>query len=178
MIEFENDTAMASSNAHTVVVRDTLDGAVFDLASFAAKSFSIGTMVEPLNGGQSFTRTVDMRPEIDVLAQVRLDYSIDTTFAVATWTFSSLDPMTLQPATADTLGFLAIGGTGDVSFNINRVDNLRQRRANGDINVDKRGGQPAPRQHCRQCGLHRWRGLYLCLRHRQPLRGMAIQCLW
>ena len=120
MIEFENDSTLATGMAHTVIVRDTLDGSVFDLNSFSATSFTIGEEVVTVDGGQSFIQTVDMRPEMDVLAQVRLDYRIDTGFAVATWTFTSLDPMTLQPSTADTLGFLGIGGTGEVNFTINR----------------------------------------------------------
>ena len=124
MIEFENDTVFATTHANTVVVRDTLDGSVFDLSSFSAVSFAIGDDVTTINGGQSFIRTVDMRPDINVLAQVQLDYQIDSTFAVATWTFSSLDPMTLQPTVADTLGFLDIGGTGEVNFTINRKANL------------------------------------------------------
>ncbi|MBP5547129.1 MAG: T9SS type A sorting domain-containing protein [Bacteroidales bacterium] len=124
MIEFENDSTLATGMAHTVIVKDTLDGTVFDLNSFSASSFAIGDEVTSVNGGQSFTQTVDMRPDINVLAQVQLDYRIDSTFAVATWTFSSLDPMSLQPAVADTLGFLGIGGTGEVNFTINRKANL------------------------------------------------------
>lgn len=124
MIEFENDTAFATAHAHTVVVKDTLDGDVFDLNSFSASAFAIGDNATTINGGQSFTRTVDMRPAIDVLALVQLDYHIDSTFAVATWTFSSLDPITLQPTTDPTLGFLPANfngdGTGEVSFTINR----------------------------------------------------------
>lgn len=124
MIEFENDTAFATAHAHTVVVRDTLDGGVFDLNSFSATAFSIGENMEPINGVQSFVRTMDMRPSINVLAQVELDYRIDTTFGVATWTFSSLDPITLQPTTDPTLGFLPANfngdGIGEVYFTINR----------------------------------------------------------
>ena len=124
MIEFENDTAFTTAHAHTVVVRDTLNGNVFDLESFSATAFTIGNEVSSISGGHSFTRTVDMRPTIDALAQVQLDYRIDTSFALATWTFTSLDPMTLMPTVADTLGFLAIGGTGEVDFTINRKANL------------------------------------------------------
>ena len=123
MIEFENDTAFATAHAHTVVVRDTLDSNVFDLSSFSAKAFTIDDEVTNVDGGQYFTRTVDMRPTIDALAQVQLDYRIDTSFAVATWTFTSLDPMTLLPA-ADSLGFLGIGKTGEVDFTINRKADL------------------------------------------------------
>ena len=122
-IEFENDSALATGMAHTVVVRDTLDGSVFDLNSFSATSFIINDDVTTINGGQNFIRTIDMRPTIDALAQVQLDYHIDTSFAVATWTFTSLDPMTLLPA-ADSLGFLGIGSTGEVNFSIDRKADL------------------------------------------------------
>ena len=123
-IEFENDTNFATAHANTVVVRDTLDGNVFDLNSFSSTAFSIGKDITNINGLQGFTRTVDMRPAINTLAQVELNYTIDSGFAVATWTFSSLDPMTLQPVTVDSLGFLRIGGTGEVDFLIRRKANL------------------------------------------------------
>lgn len=123
-IEYENDTLFATTHAHTVVVTDTIDGNVYDLESFSATSFTIGENVTPAYGEQSFVQTVDMRPEINALAQVQLNYRIDSTFAVATWTFSSLDPMTLEPTEIDTLGFLGIGGTGEVDFIINRKDDL------------------------------------------------------
>ena len=123
-IEFENDTNFATAHANTVVVRDTLDGNVFDLNSFSSTAFSIGKDITNINGLQGFTRTVDMRPAINTLAQVELNYTIDSGFAVATWTFSSLDPMTLQPVTVDSLGFLRVGGTGEVDFLIRRKANL------------------------------------------------------
>lgn len=126
-IEFENDTTFATANAHTVQVIDTLDGDVFDLSSFAATSFSIGEQVVALNGEQSFIRTVDMRPAINVLAEVRLEY--DDTSGIARWTFRSLDPMTLQETTDPTLGFLPANyngdGIGQVDFLINRKSTLR-----------------------------------------------------
>ena len=123
IIEFENDSLLAMGLAHIIVVRDTLDGQVLDLESFNASSITIGESTIPVSG-QQFVRTVDMRPNVDVLAQVQLEYRIDTGFAVATWTFTSIDPMTLLPTTADTLGFLSIGGTGEVDFTINRLSSL------------------------------------------------------
>ena len=124
MIEFENDTMFATAPAHTVVVKDTLDGEVFDLESFSATSFGFGENLEMINGEQSFTRFVDMRPVMDVIAQVQLNYYIDSTFAVATWTFSSLDTLTLLPITDPGLGFLPVNfngdGVGEVHFTINR----------------------------------------------------------
>lgn len=128
MIEFENDTTFATASANTVIVRDTLDGNVFDLESFSSTSFTIGENVTTVDGGQTFVQTVDMRPNIDVLAQVALDYAIDSTFSVATWTFTSIDPMTLEPTNDPTLGFLPANyngdGIGEVNFTINRKATL------------------------------------------------------
>ena len=124
IIEFENDTMFATAPAHTVVVKDTLDSEVFDLESFSATSFGFGEYLEMVNDEQSFTRFVDMRPAMGVIAQVQLNYHIDSTFAVATWTFSSLDTMSLLPITDPELGFLPVNfngdGVGEVHFTINR----------------------------------------------------------
>lgn len=124
IIEFENDTMFATAPAHTVVVKDTLDGEVFDLESFSATSFGFGEYLEMVNDEQSFIRFLDMRPAMDVIAQVQLNYHIDSTFAVATWTFSSLDTMSLLPITDPELGFLPVNfngdGVGEVHFTINR----------------------------------------------------------
>ena len=122
LIEFENDSLVASAMARTVVITDTLDADVFDLGSFAADGVTIGQQTINLDGLQHSTRTLDMRPAIDMIAQVELDYSAES--GIATWTFSSLDPLTLAPTTSDSLGFLSIGGTGEVHFTINRKPHL------------------------------------------------------
>ena len=125
IIEFENDTTFATAAAHTVVVVDTLDGNVFDLGSFSATAFSIGDKMYTVDGGQEFVQTVDMRPAIQALAEVRLQYNRNE--GIARWTFRSLHPITL--VAADTVpGFLPINtdgsGVGEVYFTINRKDNL------------------------------------------------------
>ena len=122
IIEFENDSEQATSNARTVVIRDTLDGQVFDLSSFAATGVTIGEQTARINGGKNFTRTFDMRPAINLIAQVQLNYNPYN--GVAEWRFSSLDPMTMRETDSAMLGFLAIGGTGEVAFRIKRKANL------------------------------------------------------
>ena len=127
-IEFENDTNFATANANKVTVTDTLDGSIFDLNSFSATAFTIGESIFTVDGGQSFVSTIDMRPDIDALCQVELDYRIDSAFAIAKWTFSSLDPMTLEPITDPARGFLPANyngdGIGEVDFLIKRKKNL------------------------------------------------------
>jgi len=125
-IEFENDTMLSTSSAITVIVRDTLDGNVFDLGSFSSIGFSIGEKMISLVGEQNFIRTVDMRPEINALAQVQLEY--DSVNGIAKWTFSSLDPLTLEEISNPELGFLPINfdgsGIGKVFYKVNRKSNL------------------------------------------------------
>ena len=125
-IEFENDTILSTSSAIKVEVRDTLNGSVFNLGSFSSLGFSIGERIISLVGEQNFIRTVDMRPEINALAQVQLEY--DSVSGIAKWTFSSLDPLTLEEISNPELGFLPINfdgsGVGKVFYKVNRKSNL------------------------------------------------------
>ena len=63
-----------------------------------------------------------MRPAINLIAQVQLNYNPYN--GVAEWRFSSLDPMTMRETDSAMLGFLSIGGTGEVAFRIKRKANL------------------------------------------------------
>ena len=48
-----------------------------------------------LNGEKEFIKTMDLRPRIDVIAQVELKY--DENSGIAQWIVTSLDPMTMEP---------------------------------------------------------------------------------
>lgn len=128
-IEFENDTALATAAAQTIVIKDTLDGRYFDLSSFVPKSVKIGTKEATLkesdvqsNSGQtSFVTTIDMRPEIQAIAQVEGEYIQQT--GIAEWRFTSLDPMTMETVTNVEQGILpvnfdGISGIGEVMFEV------------------------------------------------------------
>lgn len=120
-IEFENDPKFANASAHTIVVKDTLDTSRFDLSTFAAKSVKIGSAEMELDGEKSFSkRTVDLRPDIDVIAQVSL--SLDEKKGIATWTIESLDPMSMEPTTDAMQGVLPVNtngnGQGELTFDI------------------------------------------------------------
>ncbi|MDO4161343.1 MAG: dockerin type I domain-containing protein, partial [Prevotellaceae bacterium] len=125
-IEFENDTAIATAAAHEVIITDTLDNSKFDLSSFEPTEIRIGDKVVELDGNKSTVVTVDMRPEIYTIAQMKLDYEEET--GIAKWHFTSLDPMTLDPTDNPMSGFLPVNysgnGMGEVSFNIKLKDNL------------------------------------------------------
>ena len=120
-IEFENDTAFATSSAHVVEIRDTLDARFFELATFAPTYISIGEKREQLDGTPNFVRTVDMRPQINTVVQVEGQYDEQT--GIARWLFTSLDPMTMEPTDDVMQGFLPVNhdgtsGIGDVAYRI------------------------------------------------------------
>ncbi|MGM9678742.1 MAG: hypothetical protein ACI3X7_03075 [Bacteroidaceae bacterium] len=120
-IEFENDTAFATSSAHVVEIKDTLDSKLFDLATFVPTDIKIGNKTEHLDGTPNFVKTIDMRPAINTITQV--EGKFDRKKGIATWTFTSLDPMTMEPTDDVMQGFLpvnhdGISGIGEVSYNI------------------------------------------------------------
>ncbi|MEE0900428.1 MAG: T9SS type A sorting domain-containing protein, partial [Bacteroidales bacterium] len=125
-IQFENDTVFASSNASNVYLIDSLDSDLFDLSSFGARKVIIGSKEITLNGEKEFIRTMDMRPDINCLAQISLTF--DSVNGVANWVFSTLDPISLEEINIPNRGFLPVNyygeGIGEVMFTINRKNNL------------------------------------------------------
>ena len=129
-IEFENDTTFATASAHMVEVKDTLDARYFDLASYAPTGFKIGDKTEYIEGTPQFVKTVDMRPQINAIVQVEGLY--DKQKGIATWRFTSLDPMTMEPTDDVMQGFLPVNydgesGIGEVTFDVA----LRQKFTDG-----------------------------------------------
>lgn len=129
-IEFENDTTLANASAHTIIIRDTLDSRYFDLNTFTPTMLKIGDRQAYLDGEPNFVKTIDMRPEINAIAQVTSTF--DKTNGIATWTFQSLDPMTMEPTDDLMQGILPVNyngtsGIGEVSFDIG----LKQGKADG-----------------------------------------------
>jgi hypothetical protein len=122
IITYENEPA-ASLAAQTVRVVDPIDTTVFDLASlrFGPVSVSGRHFIEPEPDNHNGVYVVDIRPEIN--AYLKLETRVDATSGIVTWTFSTLDPLTLSPTTDDLLGFLPPNdstgiGTGVIHFTI------------------------------------------------------------
>ena len=136
-IEFENDTTLATAAAHTIIVRDTLDATKFDLNSLAAHSVTVGSKRLELNGEQTFAKTLDMRPELYVIAQVEQDYNPAT--GIIQWTISSLDPMTMEPTDNPFQGVLPVNYFGDGVGFIDYSVNLKQMFADG-TEISNRAG--------------------------------------
>jgi hypothetical protein len=136
-IEFENDTTLASAAAHTIIVRDTLDATKFDLNSLAARSVTIGDKRLELNGEQTFARTLDLRPEIYVIAQIEQDY--DPTTGIVEWTIQSLDPMTMEPTDDPNQGVLPVNYNGNGVGFIDYSIDLKEAFADG-TEISNRAG--------------------------------------
>ncbi|MGM9696751.1 MAG: dockerin type I repeat-containing protein [Alloprevotella sp.] len=120
-IEFENDTTFASASAHVVVIKDTLNANYFDLNSYSPRSIKIGDREESLDGSPQFVRTIDMRPQINAIAQVEGFY--DKIKGIITYRFTSIDPMTMEPTDDVMQGFLPVNydgksGIGEVAYDV------------------------------------------------------------
>lgn len=125
-IRFENDPEIATTSAHVITVRDTLDGRYLDLSTFNPTSVCIGDRILELNGEKSFTKTLDMRTRVDAIAEVSLDY--DEVQGIAVWTIRSLDPMTMEETWDYMQGVLPVNsngeGEGQISFDIKLREGL------------------------------------------------------
>ncbi len=119
-IEFENEPEFATASAHTIVVTDTLDATKFDLSTFAPTQVKIGDKSAELTGAKNFVTTIDMRPEINAIAQV--EGTFDQKKGIAKWHISSLDPMTMEPTDDVMQGVLPVNvngnGMGELMFDI------------------------------------------------------------
>lgn len=126
-IEFENDTTFATASAHDIYLTDTLDTKKFDLSTFAPTRVKIGSKSAELTGEPNSVTTVDMRPEINAIAQV--ESSVDQKKGIVSFHISSLDPMTMEPTKYLMDGVLPVNydgsGLGEVSFDIQLRDGLK-----------------------------------------------------
>lgn len=125
-IRFENAPEIATTSAHVITVRDTLDGRYLDLSTFSPTSVCIGDRMLELDGEKSFTKTLDMRTRINAIAEISLDY--DEAQGIAVWTIRSLDPMTMEETWGYMQGVLPVNsdgnGEGQISFDIKLREGL------------------------------------------------------
>ena len=136
-IEFENDHEQATASAFHIYLTDTLDKSKFDLSTFVPTHVKIGEKSTKLTGNKNFVTTIDMRPEINAIAQV--EGTFDEQKGIAKWHISSLDPMTMEPTDDVMQGVLPVNtndnGIGEVSYNIS----LRSGLLHG-THIDNRAG--------------------------------------
>ena len=129
-IEFENNPEIANSSAHKIVVSNKLDSEVFNLTSFKPTSIQIGDRVVELDGEPNFTKTIDMRPEINAIAEVNLNY--DSKLGTATWTITSLDPMTMEETYNIMQGVLPVNSNGNGIGFLNYNIGIKKQMSDGD----------------------------------------------
>ena len=118
-IEFENDPEIANSAAHCIVIENQLDPTKFNLKSFTPKEITLSGKKVELDGSKSFVKTLDLRPEIDAIAELQCAYNVQT--GLIRWTFTSLDPMTMEPTDDIMQGVLPVNhdgksGIGNVTY--------------------------------------------------------------
>ncbi|WP_295731808.1 dockerin type I repeat-containing protein [uncultured Muribaculum sp.] len=125
-LEFENDPELATASAVTIVVTNTLDKGVFDLATFKAGEFTIGKHTIDFEGAKKGVRTIDIRPEINGIAQVSVDFNESSGELLLT--VNSLDPITLELTDDVMQGVLPVNndgnGTGQLTYSIDLREGL------------------------------------------------------
>jgi uncharacterized delta-60 repeat protein len=126
-ISFENlDSATAA--AQTVIIIDSLDMNTFDISTFELGFVSIGDSVHIIPQGlKEYETDIFLGPSNNIIA--RVEARVDTITGVVTWTFTSLDPTTLQVTTDPLAGFLPPNliepeGEGSVAYTIKTWDTL------------------------------------------------------
>ena len=110
-IEFENDPEFATAPASIIRIKSQLDPGKFDLTSFKPKAIRIGRNIQDWTSSSSKVKTLDMRPEIDAIAQV--SYNLDTATGDLQIEFASLDPMTMEPTILTSQGILPVNDDGE-----------------------------------------------------------------
>jgi len=126
-VEFENDPELATTSALTIKIDNNLDGNVLDLTTFKPVSLRIGAKTVNFSGEkQSLIETVDMRPEINGIAQVTLDY--DREKGSVELFIETLDPYTMEPTEDTSRGVLPVNqngnGMGEFCYSVNLKPNL------------------------------------------------------
>lgn len=120
-IEFENDPKIANSSAHVITIENHLDANRFNLETFTPKSITMSGRKVELDGGQSFVKTIDLRPNINAIGELSCNYNSQK--GLAKWTFTSLDPMTMEQTKDIMQGILPVNhdgtsGIGNVTYSI------------------------------------------------------------
>lgn len=125
-IEFENDATKATASAHEIVIKDKLDANIFDYNSIHTSKIVIGKHEVDVDADGEFVKTIDMRPAINALAEVKLNVSSN---GEVIYCITSLDPMTAESTTDMMAGILPINnenkdGEGYIVFDVKLKEGL------------------------------------------------------
>lgn len=130
-IEFENDPAIANASATRIVVKSTIDSRSLDPATLRPQKLILGQKELELPASHHFVKTLDMRPEINSVAELTFDFNSDSGDIV--WSLRSLDPMTMEETKYVDDGILPVNddtgrGTGHLIYSVD----LRPTVTDGD----------------------------------------------
>ena len=125
-IEFENDATKATASAHEIVIKDKLATNIFDCNSIHTSKIVIGKHEIDIDADGEFVKTIDMRPAINALAEVKLNISSN---GEVVYRITSLDPMTAESTTDMMAGILPVNndnkdGEGYIVFDVKLKDGL------------------------------------------------------
>ena len=126
-IEFENDSTMATAPAHKINIKDILNTQHFDVSSVHTSKIVIGNQIFDIDKDGEFVKTVDLRPAIQALAEIRL--TINKSTGEMKYSMVSLDPLTVAPTMEYYSGILPVNnskkdGQGYIVFDVALQDNI------------------------------------------------------
>ena len=126
-IEFENDSTMATAPAHKINIKDILNTQHFDVSSVHTSKIVIGNQIFDIDKDGEFVKTVDLRPAIQALAEMRL--TINKSTGEMEYSMVSLDPLTVAPTMEYYSGILPVNnskkdGQGYIVFDVALQDNI------------------------------------------------------
>ena len=126
-INFENADSSRTS-AKEIVITDQIDTSMLDLTTFKFSGFGFGGNVSTTDiERNSFIKDFDLRPDRNCI--MRANFSLDEQTGVATWRFTSFDPVTLDTLSNSADGFLPPNidspeGEGFVKYHIKPKSDL------------------------------------------------------
>lgn len=126
-IEFENDSTFATAPAHSITITDILNPSQFDINEVHTSRISIGNQIYDIDKIGEFIKTVDLRPSIDALAEIRL--SVNKSTGELKYSLISLDPITVAPTMDLYKGILPVNnanrdGEGFITFDVSLKNNI------------------------------------------------------
>jgi hypothetical protein len=114
-IYFGNEPT-ATAPVQVATITDSLPATIDDLTTFSFGPIAFGNQIVFPGAGASYSTTVDLRPQSNLLVGINAIMNPDT--GQVSWKFTSLDPSTGHPTTDPTAGFLPPGGNGSVFFTV------------------------------------------------------------
>lgn len=125
-VEFENGADPETEPVNAVEIQSVLSPQIYDLSSFAMREVRIGGRQLHLNGEKSFRKKVDLRPEVDAIADIACEF--DESTGTAKWYITSLNPDDSSPAAAKEHAFLPANAAGygmvELVYGISLLDGL------------------------------------------------------